>query len=87
MPYQNKSVITVGPSYSLAGCSSAEPASASLDKNIVTQKIGKETRTDTKLNRLFVESSSDDSLKIVRTVEDIRLWNTYFIERGDDLVP
>jgi hypothetical protein len=36
MPLQNKGVIPVDPSYSLAGCSSAEPASASLDINSIT---------------------------------------------------
>jgi hypothetical protein len=52
MPKQDKGeTMTVGHSYSLAGCSSAEPASASLDENIITHTTGKET-----IKRYKVES-------------------------------
>jgi hypothetical protein len=53
MPGQDKGVMTVDPSYSLAGCSSAVPASASLDRNIITHRK-QERKHKRKITKLIV---------------------------------
>jgi len=55
VPVQDKGeTMTVGPSYSSAGCSSAEPASASLDTNRITYKKRKGKNNQKKHKKLIV---------------------------------
>ena len=54
IPKQDKGeTMIVGHSYSLASCSSTEPASASLDENVIAHKKGKETK-NTKIQSQIV---------------------------------
>jgi hypothetical protein len=88
MPGQDKGVITVGPSYSLAGCSSAEPASASLDKDIITQKTGKETRKEYKVESFVCRIVCGRFLGNRRgSLRILALENVSSVERHNDLVP